>query len=80
MRYTEITDAADAARLRVERRLLRAELRARHWILSHTAAALGVGLSTLQRALQRHPDLELEARRRGPGPGRPAQVRAGAGE
>jgi len=67
----ETLEELRARHLREEAALLRAALEQSGWNLSRAAALLGVGLSSAQRALARHPELESIRERRGPGAGRP---------
>ena len=64
-----------ARHAREEKRLLARVLAAHGWNLSRAAVALGVSVSSLQRALGRHPDLEERRAELGPGPGRPQPTR-----
>lgn len=54
-----------------EAELLHEHLLASGWSLAGAAATLGCGISSLQRALARHPDLERDRQQYGSGPGRP---------
>ena len=67
MDFAEIRAAAREAGIDTERRLL-AEVLGRHGFrLTWAARELGCGVSTLQRALGRHPELRAQV----PGPGAP---------
>ena len=70
MTYRHIRRIAHTAGLEAERLLLRASLHANAWGLAATARVLSCRVSTLQKALARHPELRAEYARRNPGPGR----------
>lgn len=61
------------AHAKEERALVRGALRRCGWVLSATAAELGVGTSTLQRLIGRH-GLGDEYAARSPGRGRPRKA------
>ena len=53
---------------------LRAAFVACEWVLSHTARRLGIRYSSLQRILDRHPELQEELGRLGRRQGRPPKA------
>lgn len=65
MTYDRIREFAKAAALETERRLFADELERNGWNLTKTAEAIECPLSTLRRALEKHPDLLAQIGGRG---------------
>lgn len=67
--YDQIQAGRRAAADRYEVQALRLVLHQSEWSLAAAARALGCAVSTLARALERHPELEAERREKTPPPG-----------